>query len=520
MPGALTIPSWSRYSFAMKLGGALALLVAADGLLYGYGGGAVIGLFALIWLAVMVLVRPAVRYARGGWIALLCGALFAASLIHNPGPLAGLLFLIAIGSAALLPRHVFDHAGLWFVRLTTLGMGAPFWPIADAWRLASMSGHRGSMGKSILLNVALPLIGGALFLSLFASANPVLGNAVAAIEWPDLTTLIGHGLLLGVTLVFVWPTLRPRALRFASARQAWLPQMPDPSVTMMLVTLLVFNAVFALENGLDIVFLWSGAPLPDGITLADYAHRGAYTLIATALLAGLFVLVALRPGSPSAQTPIIRRLLLAWVAQNLLLVASSILRLLDYIDAYSLTEWRIAALVWMVLVATGLVLICWRFLHGQSAAWLINANVLAAGIVLSVSTLVDYGAIAARWNVDHLRDPARLDLCYLERLESSALIPLLELRKATVGNRLRDQASYLSGVAYRRLAESQSDWQSWTLRGALRLAEADAMLAGNALTPLPAPYGRMCGGEILPPPAPPAALPPPPTATLTPGEKP
>lgn len=520
MPGALTIPSWSRYSFAMKLGGALALLVVADGLLYGYGGGAVIGLFALIWLAVMVLVRPAVRHARGGWIALLCGALFAASLIHNPGPLAGLLFLIAIGSAALLPRHVFDHAGLWFLRLTTLGMGAPFWPIADAWRLASMSGQRGSMGKSILLNVALPLIGGALFLSLFASANPVLGNAVAAIEWPDLTTLIGHGLLLGVTLVFVWPTLRPRALRFASARQAWLPQMPDPSVTMMLVTLLVFNAVFALENGLDIVFLWSGAPLPDGITLADYAHRGAYTLIATALLAGLFVLVALRPGSPSAQTPIIRRLLLAWVAQNLLLVASSILRLLDYIDAYSLTEWRIAALVWMVLVATGLVLICWRFLHGQSAAWLINANVLAAGIVLSVSTLVDYGAIAARWNVDHLRDPARLDLCYLERLESSALIPLLELRKAPVGNRLRDQASYLSGVAYRRLAESQSDWQSWTLRGALRLAEADALLAGNALTPLPAPHGRMCGGEILPPPAPPVALPPPPTATLTPGEKP
>ncbi|MFO6429752.1 DUF4153 domain-containing protein [Erythrobacter sp. W302b] len=500
MPGALTIPSWSRYSFAMKLGGALALLVVADGLLYGYGGGAVIGLFALIWLAVMVLVRPAVRHARGGWIALLCGALFAASLIHNPGPLAGLLFLIAIGSAALLPRHVFDHAGLWFLRLTTLGMGAPFWPIADAWRLASMSGQRGSMGKSILLNVALPLIGGALFLSLFASANPVLGNAVAAIEWPDLTTLIGHGLLLGVTLVFVWPTLRPRALRFASARQAWLPQMPDPSVTMMLVTLLVFNAVFALENGLDIVFLWSGAPLPDGITLADYAHRGAYTLIATALLAGLFVLVALRPGSPSAQTPIIRRLLLAWVAQNLLLVASSILRLLDYIDAYSLTEWRIAALVWMVLVATGLVLICWRFLHGQSAAWLINANVLAAGIVLSVSTLVDYGAIAARWNVDHLRDPARLDLCYLERLESSALIPLLELRKAPVGNRLRDQASYLSGVAYRRLAESQSDWQSWTVRGALRLAEADALLAGNALTPLPAPHGRMCGGEILPPP--------------------
>jgi len=520
MPGALTIPSWSRYSFAMKLGGALAVLAAADVLLYGFVGGSVIGLFALIWLAVMVLVRPAVRNARGGWVAIVCGAVFAASMILDPGPLAAFLFLIAIGTASLLPRHVFDHAGLWFLRLTTLGVGAPFWPLADAWRLASMSGHRGSLGKSILLNIALPLIGGALFLSLFASANPVLGNAFAAIELPDLTTLIGHALLLGVALVFVWPTLRPRALRFASVRQAWLPQMPDPSVTMMLSTLVIFNAVFALENGLDIVFLWSGASLPDGITLADYAHRGAYTLIATALLAGLFVLIALRPGSPSAQTPVIRRLLLVWVAQNLLLVASSILRVLDYIDAYSLTEWRIAALVWMVLVATGLVLICWRFFHGQSAAWLINANALAAGIVLAGSTMADYGAIAARWNIDHLRDPSRLDLCYLEGLESSALIPLLELRNAPVGNKLRDQATYLSAETYRRLGESQSNWQSWTLRGALRLAEAEALMAVDARTPLPAPYGRMCGGEILPPPAPPIALPPPPTATLTPGEKP
>ena len=130
MPGALTIPSWSRYSFAMKLGGALAVLAAADVLLYGFGGGSVIGLFALIWLAVVVLVRPAVRNARGGWVAIVCGALLAASLILDPGPLAAFLFLIAIGTAALLPRHVFDHAGLWCLRLTTLGVGATFRPLA------------------------------------------------------------------------------------------------------------------------------------------------------------------------------------------------------------------------------------------------------------------------------------------------------------------------------------------------------------------------------------------------------
>ena len=35
---------------------------------------------------------------------------------------------------------------------------------------------------------------------------------------------------------------------------------------------------------------------------------------------------------------------LLWIAQNLLLVASTMLRTLDYVEAYSLTELRIAAL--------------------------------------------------------------------------------------------------------------------------------------------------------------------------------
>ena len=49
-----------------------------------------------------------------------------------------------------------------------------------------------------------------------------------------------------------------------------------------------------------------------------------------------------KPGSSGARSPLVRRLILLWVAQNLLLVASSILRTLDYIDAFSLTRLRIA----------------------------------------------------------------------------------------------------------------------------------------------------------------------------------
>jgi hypothetical protein len=41
------------------------------------------------------------------------------------------------------------------------------------------------------------------------------------------------------------------------------------------------------------------------MTLAEYAHRGAYPLIVTALLAALFVLIAFRQGSETAGQPLV-----------------------------------------------------------------------------------------------------------------------------------------------------------------------------------------------------------------------
>ena len=53
--------------------------------------------------------------------------------------------------------------------------------------------------------------------------------------------------------------------------------------------LLSFNGLFAVQNGMDAAFLWGRAGLPEGLTYAAYAHRGAYALIVTALLAAAFV---------------------------------------------------------------------------------------------------------------------------------------------------------------------------------------------------------------------------------------
>ena len=66
------------------------------------------------------------------------------------------------------------------------------------------------------------------------------------------------------------------------------------------------------------VYLWGNAPCA-GINYASYAHRGAYPLIVTALLAAGFVLPAMKPGGPAEKSTVIRPLVYFWVAQNVLL---------------------------------------------------------------------------------------------------------------------------------------------------------------------------------------------------------
>src|SRR6202012_4820594 len=104
----------------------------------------------------------------------------------------------------------------------------------------------------------------------------------------------------------------------------------------------LFNLLFAVQTLLDAIYLWGDAKLPGGISYADYAHRGAYPLIVTALLAAGFVLAAMRSAGPASKSAIIRPLVYLWTGQNLLLVISSMLRLYRYIEIYMLTGWRVA----------------------------------------------------------------------------------------------------------------------------------------------------------------------------------
>ena len=490
-------------SFLYKCGGALALVVLADRLFWASGGiGSNIGAFAAALVAILLAVSPSIRRNSLALGAAALAALLCLALGDDPGILAWTLFWSAISVAALLPRATgFGSTAEWLVRLLAQSVVSIVGPWRDLARLRRVRpAHRPFGLRGILPLLPLPLIGGSIFLALFATANPLIGDAFESLQLPEVQAF--RVILWSIVATLVWSILRPRRLRWwaHTPAQADNPiNLAGVSVGSVTLSLIVFNALFALQNGLDLAFLWSGAGLPDGMTLATYAHRGAYPLIATALLAGVFVLVTLRPGSDTAAVPLIRRLVV--------LVASSILRTLDYVDAYSLTRLRVAALLWMALVAVGLSLILWRMLAGKSATWLINANALAGGIVLLACTMVDLGSVAASWNVRHAREVggngAVLDLCYLGGLGPSALVSLVELESRPASDpAFADRVASVRASVMRELVRNQENG-FWTWRNARRLDQvrdlARQMPSGLA-RPADSQHGRNCDGSFYVPP--------------------
>jgi len=323
-----------------------------------------------------------------------------------------------------------------------------------------------------------PIALGAIFVFLLVSANPLLEKWISLLNPGNTATYISLGRVLfwAVALSIVWPFIdvrwRGRREIPAHLTESEALAQATPSgwndffgVATILRSLILFNLLFAVQTVLDAAYLWGDATLPSDISYASYAHRGAYPLIVTALLAAGFVLVAMRPGGPAGQSKVIRPLVYLWVAQNVLLVLSSILRLDLYVQIYLLTWWRVAAFIWMVLVALGLVLIVARIALNRSNGWLIRANVIALAATLYICSLVNFAAIIADYNVSHSREAGGkgvwTDISYLLSLGPQAL-PAIDRAIALRG--LDPTLVSRHGCLVEQQRREVASWRSWGFR--------------------------------------------------------
>ncbi len=401
---------------------ALALLVAlADLLFWNHAAGLSLALFAAAIFAVATadsfprrqLVRPA--------LVLVWGAL---PVIDYVQALSVALLALALTAALLLARHPGLTWGnlpgsvlIWLRGLPLRWVVPPVRAMGAAVRWGGSAGGAAPSLRAFLRNWAFPLGGSLVFASLLLDANPVLAHLFTL--QLDLGSLPERVLFWAGVALLVVPFLDAH-LPETPAQRAPPLRLPGLGINAASVLrgLVLFNLLIGVQVATDVTILIAGASLPQGMTYAGYAHRGAYPLLATALLAGAFALVA-RPFL--AEHRALPPLMLLWLGQNVVLCGAAMLRLDLYIGVYGLTYLRLHSLIWMALVAAGLGLTLWQVVAGHDNSWLVRRAGAMGLATLYIAAFVNFAGIIAAHNIEtgHLD---RTYLCRLGPMAAGALV--------------------------------------------------------------------------------------------------
>jgi hypothetical protein len=462
----------------------------ADWLFYCEPGGLSLALFLVILAIAAACLNP-VR--ADGRLKIVASTVLIAGLLALLEDLNWLSFWFgALGTALFAGIMSSRDFGDWWKQLKyAVGtfVPAPIRLTRDCLRVRALASRRrfarvrpGTATISDILSAWIVPIGFRIvFLGLFTLANPVIetwgSDIYQGIAIPDFVR-IGFWIFI---VVAIWPLIhaRPRGRKSTPTSAAAISAVEPADLDVLfgeaaiLRSLVLFNALFALQTAMDVVYLWGGMSLPHGMTHATYAHRGAYPLIMTALLAGAFVLIAMRQGGPGEKSKTIVALVLIWTSQNILLVLSSILRLDIYIAAYSLTYLRIAAFIWMLLIASGLASIIVKIVRRKSNGWLVTINAALLALTLYACCFIDFANIIADQNLRQSEacggERASVDIAYIYELGPD-IIPTLDRYSFCLGKILSHTEEWQPRYADQKRAywmaqhaTSYRTWRTWSL---------------------------------------------------------
>jgi hypothetical protein len=464
---------------AALVAGVLAMLI------FEFEPGSSVSLVYALPLGVLAWIETQKGWTRNPALLFGLAALAVMAIFIEPSFINMLTGFGFVAAAGLSTRGAEIDDGLRMAKRALLDvMKGPFWIIGDALgALPRIFGLR----RSGLIEVAiLPVIAAGIFGVMLLAANPLLERILINVIDTSLYNLLSWRLVIvfPLTLALCWSVLRDGPAfagpQMGPSNARWHATFFKPAS--VIATLLLLNLLFAAENLLDIQYVWQQGTLPPGFhTHAQYVHRGSYTLIITVIMAAGFIMTALRPGSATAESAQVRALVYLFAAQNFLLVASSAKRTLSYIADYGMTEWRLAGLIWMALVALGLAFTVMRIVQNRDNHWLVQVNVKAAALLMLFCAFTDFRPFIAEWNVDRAieqKSAYHFDASYNSSLGITVLPALKRFSDEFSGHQSSNgwlgKSSEVNEACKALLAETttiQSHWQSWTLRYAF-LGEA------------------------------------------------
>ena len=376
-------------------------------------------------------------------------------------------------------------------------------PRMDEDRLARLPGWVGPVARGLVL--AIPLL--FVFATLFSSADIVFGRLMGRMfSWNvDLGEL---PIRLAVAFFIAWAVAGLLAVAAGSLSAqdeadaaGAMPRRPDEPVPQSLgaaawglpdpagpagasgiglgvrlgaiesATILVaVDVLFGVFVVLQLAYLFGGQDTlaATGLPYAQYARSGFFELVWVAVLAG--GLLATVHAVAARRTPVLVGAGLVLAGLTAVVLASALLRLRIYQDAYGWTELRfyvLAAIVWLAAgIAITIVL-----LARNRMGWLLHGLAIAAITVLLGVNVVGPSRLIAEQNVARVLNPALvppdgrtgLDVSYVRALGDDGVPALVRVLPA-LGT--ADRAELLGWLESRRRSLAEPDasaWPAWNL---------------------------------------------------------
>ena len=309
--------------------------------------------------------------------------------------------------------------------------------------------------------VTVPLL--LLFGSLFTSADPVFERLIREMFAWDIERVASHIVTIGVlgwlAAGYLIASRTPDTLVAEGERRR--PFLGFLEVGVPLVALaLLFTAFVALQFR----YLFGGADLirsTVGLTVAEYARRGFFELIAASGLVIPLVVVAdwLLRGSAASVLRRFRLIAALLLGLVVCIMASALGRLLLYYESFGLTTDRVLALAVMVWVGLTLAWTAATVLRGAPGRFPAGAVLGGLG-VLATLNLVNPQAIVARANIGRRTAGASLDVTYLAKMSADAVPTILAHVRSLPDD---ERCPLLTELARRYGAPDKVDWRAWNL---------------------------------------------------------
>lgn len=369
------------------------------------------------------------------WLFVLCLAGAAAAAATGLGggrTLIGVVAGIAAGPAAVL-RGV-----PWAVR----GLAAVRRPAGAA-----------RLGRSVVLTVVLLVVFGALFAGADAAFAWVLSSVIPAVDGSSVVRwmvvfAVAAAITVGACYLLVAPPEldRPPGAPRTVRRVEWVLPV---GVLLALFAAFVLVQLTVLFGGREYVLRTAG------LTAAEYARRGFWQLSAVTVLALLVIAVAARraPRVTRADRVWLRSLLGGLAGLTLVIVASALVRMWAYQEAYGFTVLRLLVgtcelwlgIVYVMVLAAGVHL---------RASWLPRAVVGTALATLLGLAAINPESYVAGHNVTRYAEQYTIDVAYLATLSADAAPELA---------RLPEPVRSCVLAALRSRLDGQDAWSAWNL---------------------------------------------------------